>query len=123
MIYETLKLDSSWDLTSDSLGNIATISTDTIESSAAAAAQDVASAVRTIQGELYYDTPQGIPYFLSVLGQNFSAQLFQAYAEQAALSVPGVDQAVATLNDVVNRQLTGTIEFIDENGTAMSAHF
>lgn len=119
MMFSTLKLNpNTWDLTVDGLGNIAS------DATSYAIAQDVASAVRTVQGELFYDTTQGIPYFLSVLGQNFSPQLFQAYAEQAALSVPGVVKAQAVLGALSsNRKLTGTVSVIDELGTSLNAHF
>lgn len=118
MMFSTLKLDSSWDLSVDGLGNIAT------NADSDAVIQDVASSIRTVQGELFYDTTQGIPYFLSVLGQNFSPQLFGAYVEQSALSVPGVDQAQATIGAISqDRKLTGTVMVIDETGTSLNAHF
>lgn len=118
-MFSTLKLNpDTWDLTVDGLGNIAT------DATSYAIAQDVASAVRTFQGELFYSTSQGIPYFLSVLGQTFSPQLFQAFAEQAALAVPGVVTAKAALGDLsANRTLTGSVSVIDELGTSLNAHF
>lgn len=118
MMYSTLKLDSNWDLTVDALGNIAS------DDTSYAVAQDVASAVRTVRGELFYDVQQGVPYFASVLGQNFSPQLFQAYVEQAALSVPGVTQAQASLEPVTAlRALAGRVRIIDELGESLNATF
>lgn len=124
MIYSTLKLSSAWDLMVDGLGNIAVQDASAPLNAAAAVAQDVASIVRTVQGELYYDTTQGIPYFTSILGQNFSPQLFQAFAAQAALSVPGVQQVQVNLDSVTSlRSLTGSVKVIDENGQTSNAHF
>lgn len=54
-MYATLKLNSDWDITIDSSGNIATISDES------ATAQDVASACQVFYGECYYDNTLGIP--------------------------------------------------------------
>lgn len=125
MILSSLKLDlAAWDLTVDGLGNIASHSSATPELAAGAVAQDVASIVRTVQGELYYATDQGIPYFASFLGSNYSPQLFQAFAAQAALSVPGVVQVQVELDPVSSsRLLVGSVRVIDENGQQSNAHF
>ena len=118
MIYSTIQLNKNTnDLTVDSMGNIAMLS------GADAVAQDVASAVKTFQGELFYDTTLGIPYFSQVLGQNYNPPLVKAYVEQAALTVPGVVQALATLVLDRNRKLSGTVEVIDEIGQTLNAHF
>jgi hypothetical protein len=111
MIFSTLLLDKqTWDLTTDAFGNIA------MDSTRYAIAQDVASAVKTVQGELFYDTSVGIPYYDQVLGQNFVPQLVKALFEQAALTVPGVVEAEATIFLSDTRELTGKIVVIDENG-------
>ena len=117
-VFSTLKLDpGTWDLTVDAFGNIAA------DGTSYAVAQDVASSVRTFQGELFYDTTQGIPYHLAVLGQNFSQSLAQAYAEQAALTVPGVTAAQASVGVDPSRRLTGSVKVIDETGQSLNAHF
>ncbi len=46
----------AWDLTVDTTGNIA------VASNPYSMAQDAASAIRTFQGEVYYDTTLGIPF-------------------------------------------------------------
>lgn len=118
MILSTLKLDpQTWDLTVDALGDIA------VDSTSYAVAQDVASAVQTVQGELYFDTTQGIPYRTQVWGQNYVPQLVKAFIEKAALTVPGVKEALATIDLSKSRVLTGDIRVIDENGEALNAHF
>lgn len=115
MIYSTLLLgDKSWDLTIDAFGNIAA------DTTRYAIAQDVSSAIRTVLGELFYDTTIGIPYYEQVFGKNFISQLVKAYMEQAALTVPGVVSALATvaLND--SRELTGNVVVVDEDGIETS---
>jgi len=88
--YNTLLLDqSAWDLIIDSAGNIA------MATPPYALAQDVASAVRLFLGELWYRTPDGIPYFENVLGQLPPLTLLIAYIERAALTVPGVVTALS----------------------------
>ena len=55
---KTLLLDqTTWDLTLDANNNIA------LAAEPYAFAQDAASAIRLFQGELWYDTTRGVPYF------------------------------------------------------------
>jgi len=75
---------SGWDLTVDSRGNIA------LATGHYAIAQDVASAVRLFQGELWYDTTQGLPYFEEVLGKRPSIEFMKAMFVEAGLAVPAV---------------------------------
>lgn len=101
-----------WDLVLDSSNNIA------VASPPYAVAQDVASAVRTFLGEVYYNTALGIPYFEDILGFRPPMSLIKKYVVQAALTVPGVTQAkcvIASFTD--KRVLTGLIEVTDAFGT------
>ena len=76
--YNTLLLDTvAWDLVLDSFGNIA------LASPPYALAQDVASAIRTFLGEVYYDASLGVPYFQDILGQLPPMALFIAKIEAA----------------------------------------
>lgn len=115
-IYRKFPTTCDWDLTVDNLGNIAVVS------DAHQIAQDVASVVRTATGDLYFDTTQGVPYQTQVWGQNFVPSLAKAYVEQAALSVPGVVRAKATLA-VTNRIMTGNVSVIDETGKSLNVQF
>jgi hypothetical protein len=109
--FNTLLLDqSAWDLVIDSAGNIA------MAQPAYALAQDVASAVRTFLGEVWYDQTQGIPYFDNVLGKMPSLSLLKGYIEKAAMTVPGVVSAKCVINSFANRQISGQIIFVDEQG-------
>lgn len=117
MIFSTLLLSKAWDLTVDDAGNIA------MDSTSYAVAQDVASACRTIRGELFYDTSVGIPYRELVWGQTYVPQLVKTLIEDAAKTVPGVVQALATISLQKDRVLTGDVRVIDENGQALNATF
>lgn len=107
----SLFLNKNWDLDLDANGDLA-IATDPYS-----IAQDVASSCRLFQGELWYDTSQGIPYFQEVFGQlpplGFLAAKFAATGE----TVPGVDTIAVTLNPVTNnRTLTGTLTITNTAG-------
>jgi len=118
MRFNTLLLDgSAWDLVIDSFGNIA------MAAPPYALAQDVASAVRLFLGELWYDTSKGIPYFENVLGQLPPISLLTGYIEKAALTVPGVVTARCVISNFESREITGQVQFIDENGVANNVTF
>jgi hypothetical protein len=90
-----------------------------------ALAQDVASAVRTFLGELWYDTTQGIPYWQEVLGQLPPISLLKQLIANAALTVPGVVQAQTVISSfsTTTREISGQVQFIDENGAANNVSF
>lgn len=116
----TILLDPAlWDLVLDSNFNIA------MASNPYAIAQDVASTIKTFQGEVYYDTTQGLPYLTDILGQDRDTALtiFISQAEQAALTVPEVVDSQVTAIYYNNRQVTGTIEVIDTTGAANNISF
>ena len=101
----TLLLDrDDWDLCLDAAGNIA------LASEPYSQAQDAASACRVFQGEAYYDTTLGVPYFSDVLGRYQPTQILRARMQEAALTVPGVTDATAVLVTHPNREMTGQIQ-------------
>ena len=107
----TLLLDrDDWDLAIDAAGNIA------LASEPYSQAQDAASAVRVFQGECYYDTTLGVPYFTDVLGRYQPTQILRARAQEAALTVPGVNDATAILITGPNRVLSGQIQISTDSG-------
>ena len=115
---DTLQLSPAWDLMLDASGNIA------VQAGSAAVAQDVASAVQTYQGECWFDTSQGLPYFTQILGQAVNVSLFAALYDQAALAVPGVVKAQTTFTAVAAaRKLSGVVAIIDTYGQSINAHF
>lgn len=105
---------NDWDLITDAAGNIA------LSSEPYALAQDVASAIRLFQGELWYDTVPGIPYFSTILGHAPPVVVFKEYMEAAALTVPGVVSAVCTINSFEGRTVIGQVLFTDSNGATGS---
>lgn len=117
----TLELGPDWDLVVDDAGNIAVLADDGDEP--LGLAQDAASAIRLFQGELWYDTTQGIPYFARILGLRPSVTLVKAYFVAAALTVPGVKSATCFITSITNRGLSGQVQVADANGNTATAAF
>lgn len=107
----TLLLDlTGWDLLTDSLGNIA------VAEAPYAIAQDVASAVRTFLGEVWYDLLLGIAYFQDILGLTPPVTVFQEYMVTAAMTVPTVVGAQCTIQAFQEGRVTGQVTFTTEDG-------
>lgn len=114
----TLLLDTdAWDLVLDVSGNIA------VAAPPYALAQDVASAVRTFLGEVYYDTTQGIPYFDEVLGELPPAALLTQLIANQAKTVPGVVSAQCIITSFKARSVEGQVQFTDESGVTTFVNF
>ena len=112
----TLLLDRDpWDCCLDASGNIAA-ATDPYSQ-----AQDAASAVRVFEGECYYDTAQGVPYWTDVLGRRQPTQIMRARAQLAAMTVPGVLAAPAILTPLPDRTLGGQIQIRTAQGEQVIA--
>lgn len=108
---DTILLDrTTWDLLLDANGNIA------IASGSYAIAQDISSAVRAFEGEVYYDTSAGLPYRQKILGRGQSLALFQADAASEAITVPEVASARCVSGLNAARQVTGAILFTTTSG-------
>ena len=115
---DTLLLElNDWDLCLDASRNIA------LASAPYSLAQDVASAIKTFLGEVYYDTTLGVPYFGKILGQTPSIAVFQEYMIQATLTVPGVISATCVISSFKGRTVTGQVQFTDSNGTTSTVGF
>ncbi|GJD63744.1 hypothetical protein [Methylobacterium frigidaeris] len=114
----SLLLDTvAWDLALDTAGNIA------VASNPYAMAQDAATAIRTYQGEVYYNTADGVPYRDQILGQQVPLSLVRAYLEAAALTVPGVVQAQAFFTRLEGRRLSGQVQITGRTGALSAASF
>jgi hypothetical protein len=108
----SLLLDTvAWDLCLDAKGNIA------LASDPYAIAQNVATACRLFQGELYYDTTKGVPYWEDVYNGNYPVQLLKADLEAAALAVDGVTGATVYIGGITDRALVGQIQVQTAFGT------
>jgi hypothetical protein len=116
--FSTMLLDrTTWDLVVDASGNIAAAAPPY------AIAQDVASAIKLFQSELWYDTTKGIPYFAQILGQFPPLSLLKAQFVAAALTVPGVASAVCFISSVEDRKISGQVQITDTNGATTTAGF
>lgn len=114
----TLLLDTdTWDLVLDANGNIA------VADEPYALAQDAASAIKLFQGELWYDTTQGVPYWAMILARFPPLPLVKAKIVAAALTVPGVVSAVCFVSSFKNRKLTGQVQITDSSGQTQAAGF
>jgi hypothetical protein len=102
-------MPESWDIALDVHGNIA------LARNAYAMAQDVASAIRLFDGELWYDTSKGVPHFDQALGRIPSLALYKNSLVSAAKTVPGVIQARPQLEIGNKRVLGGSIIFTDSD--------
>lgn len=117
---DTLLLDpSTWDLLIDSAGNIAKAS------NPYAIAQDVASAIKLFEGELFFDNTKGVQYFEEIFKKPNPENTLVLQIEAAAKTVPEVTDARCTslYYDRVARTITGTVEVIDVNGAAQNVSF
>ena len=104
----TLLLDRTlWDLCLTTEDNIA------VASEPYAIAQDVASAVRLFDGELWYDTAKGVPYFSEILGHQPPLSLMKAEFVKAALTVPLVASVKVFISNTAEREVTGQIQITD----------
>lgn len=114
----SLLLDqTAWDLVLDANGNIARAD------APYAIAQDVACAVRTFLGEIYYDTTRGIPYWTKVLGKLPPASLLIEMINNEALTVSGVVTVQTFITSFSGRAITGNIQFVDVNNVSHTVNF
>jgi hypothetical protein len=115
---QTLLLDQgSWDLTLDVNGNVA------IASEPYALAQDAASAIKTFQGEMNWDTTIGVPYLSTILGKNPTLSYLKAQLVVAALTVIDIVSAVCYIASFENRQLVGQVQVTDASGQVSAMNF
>lgn len=116
---KTLLLDTlAWDLLKDVQGNIA------LASEPYSLAQDAASAIRLFQGECYYNTSIGVPYWASILGASPPPiALMKAQFIAAAKTVPGVVAAQCFITSVSNRRVSGQVQITDKAGVITAAAF
>lgn len=112
---DTLLLDqTAWDLVPDAAGNIA------VASAPYALAQDAATAVRTFQGECWYDTTLGLPYTTQILGYSpIPYALIKAQCVAAAMTVPGIVSAQMFITSTADRVLTGQLQITDNSNVTL----
>lgn len=114
----TLLLDpSSWDLIINASGDIA------VASEPYAVAQDAASAIRLFEGEDYYDTTRGVPYWADILSHAPPVSLMKAKFVEAAKTVPGVRAARCFINSITSRRVSGQVQVTTESGFTVAVGF
>lgn len=112
---KTLLLDNTlWDLCKDAAGNIA------VAEGPYRRAQDVASAIKLFQAELWYDTEPGVPYFQTILGKAPPIQVFKDAMVRAALTVPEVVSATCVIESFQDRAVKGAVTCTDEDGNTFT---
>ncbi len=114
----TLLLDPvAWDLTLDTSGNIA------VASDPYSVAQDASSAIRTFQGECWYNSALGIPFLTTILGKRPPLSVIKAQLTGAAMTVPGAAKAVCYIASIAGRNVVGQVQMTDTNGITAAAGF
>lgn len=112
----TLLLDrDDWDLALDAAGNMA------VASEPYSQLQDVSSECRVFEGEAWYDTTLGVPYFQQVFRGAQPVQVLKARLALAAELVPGVATAAVALNKLTDRSLGGQVQVTLTDGTTLAA--
>lgn len=115
---KTLLLNpATWDLLVDAAGNIA------LADEPYALAQDAASAIKLFQGELWFDTTQGVPYFEQIFGRPPNIPLIKAKFVTAAKTVPGVLAAVVFITAFEDRGIRGQVQVTNSTGVTTAAAF
>lgn len=112
-----LLAQDTWDLVLDIKGNLA------VCTEPYAIAQDVATAVRTQAGDLWYDIATGVPFTPEIFGEPVRLQYVRQQIEAAALSVAGVTAARCVLATLVDRNLTGQVQVTDNTGATNIINF
>lgn len=109
---------TTWDLVVDANRNIAVCGPPYSQ------AQSAANAIRLFQGEDYYNSARGIPYWQFVLGKWPPIQLMKAYFVAATLTVPDVVTAVCFLNAIgPDRIVSGQVQITNDLGQTAVAGF
>jgi hypothetical protein len=88
-----------------------------------ALAQDAASAIKLFQGEDYYDTTRGIPYWEQILGHWPPVPIMKAHFVAAAKTVPGVVAAQCFIESIEDRRPKGQVQVTDKAGVIAAVGF
>ena len=107
----------SWDLMIDAKNDIA------LASNPYALAQDAASAIKLFEGEQYYDTTIGVPYWQEILGKFPPLSLVKAKLVEEALTVPEIVAAQCFIQSFVRREIRGQVQVTDKDGIISVAAF
>lgn len=100
---QSIPLNSTWDIYLDAAGNLSLMDNDS------SIAQDVASAVRTFDGECWYNNTLGMPYFQSIFGKSPPNSFVVSNIETQAFTVTGVNSVNVVGVGLKDRNITGVI--------------
>jgi len=115
-VASTLLLDTDeWDLVLDAAGNIA------VAAEPYSLAQDAASAIKTYQGECYWDTTLGVPWLSQVFGKSPSLSMLKELFTTAALTVPDVGSAQCFIVAAGSRSISGQVQVTSRSTGQVSA--
>lgn len=82
--------------------------------------QDASSAGKVFEGEAWYDTTIGVPYFEQVFRGEQPVQVLKARLALAAQSVPGVAAASVVLTVLTDRTLRGQLQIRTDDGETLT---
>lgn len=108
---------ATWDLVKDASGNIA------MASDPYALAQNAACAIRLFQGEQWYNTTIGVPYFQQIFSKAPNVPLIKAKLVAAALTAPGVVAAAVFITSITDRGVRGQVQVTGASGATTAATF
>lgn len=86
-------------------------------------AQDAASAIRLFQGEDFYDTTRGVPYWQQILGRWPTIRVMKANFIIAAETVPGVASATCFIESIIDRRPKGQVQVTSATGSTATVGF
>jgi len=104
----------SWDLLVDGSRNIA------VAAQPYSLAQDAGSAIKLFQGEDYYNTTRGVPYWSQILGHWPTLRVMKSLWVTAAETVPDVISAECFISDFIDRRIIGQVQVEGPDGTTAS---
>lgn len=94
---------STWDIGLDAAGDLTLLDPDS------SIAQDVASAVRTFQGECWYNNTLGMPYFQAIFGRAPPNSFVVNNIKTQAMTVVGVNSVNVLGAGLQGRNFKGVI--------------
>lgn len=106
---------ATWDLTKGASGNIA------VADDPYALAQNAACAIKLFQGEQWYNTTIGVPYFQQIFSKAPNIPLIKAKLIAAALTVPGVVSADVFITSITDRGVRGQVQVTGASSSTPTA--
>lgn len=86
-------------------------------------AQDAASAIKLFEGEDYYDTTRGVPYWGQILGHWPTIRVMKENFVTAAKTVPGVTAAACFIESIEDRRPKGQVQITSASGAQATVGF